>query len=84
MKIPQRDHLAILNEIDEKLSCFGFHEAQQTLKEEVRASFSGSELCLRSGSQLLKLTKDQAVKDVIGKLVDEFIEYCRFNGLEPH
>jgi hypothetical protein len=50
-----RHHLEILDEIDKLLVDKGLDDERQPLEFEIRASATGSELCLRSGSKLLTL-----------------------------
>ena len=79
-----RHHLAILDDIDKLLADKGLEEERRQLEAEIRASTTGSELCLRSGSKLLTLQKmDKKFSAVAGHLIKEFISYCHVNGLKP-
>jgi hypothetical protein len=79
-----RHHLEILDEIDKLLVDKGLDEERQQLEFEVRASATGSELCLRSGSKLLALQNtDKQFASVAGHLIKEFVAYCHANGLYP-
>ena len=79
-----RNHLEILEEIDRLLAENGLEDERQQLEFEVRASFTGSELCLRSASKLLTLqTKNMKVDRAVGPQIKELVSYCRSNGLYP-
>jgi hypothetical protein len=79
-----RHHLEILNEIDKVLAENGLEEVRQQLEFEIRASATGSELCLKSGSKLLTFQNiDKKFSPVVGHLIKEFISYCHTNGLRP-
>ena len=80
-----RNHYEILEEIMGVLAKKGLNEEKQALESEISASSTGSELCLRSGSELLRLQKtSERVHRVLGQLIREFISYCHKNGLYPH
>jgi len=77
-----RHHLEILDEIDKLLADKGLEDQRQQLEFEIRASATGSELCLRSGSILLTLQNtDNQFSLVTGHLIKEFVSYCHANGL---
>lgn len=79
-----RHHLEILGDIDKLLVDNGLEEEREQLESEIRASTTGSELCLRSGSKLLTLQNtDRQFSSVVGHLIKEFISYCHANGLYP-
>lgn len=79
-----RNHLEILEDIDKLLADNGLEEERQQLEYEIRASSTGGELCLRSGSKLLTLqSRNKQVAFSIGHLIKEFIAYCHANGLYP-
>ncbi len=79
-----RHHLEILKSIDKILSEKKFEDERKLLEFEVRASATGSELCLRVGSKLLALQNtNQRFDFVVGDLIEEFISYCHANGLYP-
>lgn len=79
-----RNHYEILEEIMGVLSKKGLNEEKQTLESEISASSTGSELCLRSGSALLRLQRtSERVNRLLGQLIREFISYCHKNGLYP-
>lgn len=79
-----RHHLEILDEIDKLLADNGLETERQQLEFEIRASATGSELCLRSGSKLLSLQyRDKYFSSVAGHLINEFVSYCHANGLYP-
>lgn len=79
-----RNHLEILKEIDKLLADNALEDERQQLEFEVRASFTGSELCLRSASKLLALqNKNKQVDKVVGHQIKELVSYCRSNGLYP-
>lgn len=79
-----RNHLEILDEIDKLLADNELEDERQQLEFEVRASFTGSELCLRSASKLLALqNKNKQVDKVVGQQIKELVSYCRSNGLYP-
>lgn len=79
-----RNHLEILKDIDKILADNGLEDERQQLEFEISASFTGSELCLRSASKLLTLqsTSNQLYKTV-GHLIRELVSYCHANGLYP-
>ncbi len=75
-----RNHLEILDEIDKLLAHEGLDEEREQLEFEVTASFTGSELCLRSASKLLTLkNKSKQVDKAVGHLIRELVSYCRSN-----
>jgi len=79
-----RNHLEILKKIDKLLLDNGFEDERQKLEDEVRASFSGSELCLRSASKLLTLQEmNKQISPVVGHQIKELVSYCHHNGLYP-
>lgn len=79
-----RNHLEIIDEIDKLLADNELEDERQQLKFEVRASFTGSELCLRTASKLLALqNKNKQVDKVVGQQIKELVSYCRSNGLYP-
>jgi hypothetical protein len=79
-----RNHYEILEEIMAILATKGLNEEKRTLESEISASSTGSELCLRSGSTLLRLQKtSERVHSQLGQLIREFISYCHKNGLYP-
>lgn len=79
-----RHHFKILDEIDKLIADNGFENERQQLEIEIRASATGSELCLRSGSKLITLQNtDRQFSSVAGHLIEEFISYCYANGLYP-
>jgi hypothetical protein len=79
-----RHHLEILDEIDKLLADKGLENERQQLEFEIRASATGSELYLRSGSKLLTLQNtDTQFSSVAGHLIKEFVSYCHANGLYP-
>jgi hypothetical protein len=79
-----RNHLEILEEIDKLLADNGLEDERTQLEFEVRASVTGSELCLRSGSKLLTLqNRSKQVSFSVGHLIKELISYCHANGLYP-
>lgn len=79
-----RHHLEILDEIDKLLADNGLEDERQQLEFEIRASATGSELCLRSGSKLLTLQNtDRKFTSIAGHLVKEFVSYRHANGLYP-
>lgn len=79
-----RHHLEILDDIDKLLADNGLEDERQQLESEIRASATGSELCLRSGSKLLTLQNtDSQFSSVAVHLIKEFIYYCHANGLYP-
>ena len=79
-----RGHLEILDEIDKLLLDNGLEEERRQLETEIRASFIGSELCLRAGSKLLALQNtNKRFSSVVGHLIKEFVSYCHKNGLYP-
>ena len=79
-----RGHLEILNEIDRLLVDSGLESERQQLENEIRASFTGGELCLRAGSKLLTLQNTNSqISPLVGHLIKEFISYCHANGLYP-
>ena len=79
-----RNHLEILDEIEKLLADNGLDEEKQQLEFEIGASFTGSELCLRSASKLLTLkNKSKHVNNAVGHLIKELVSYCRSNGLYP-
>ncbi|MEO6233296.1 MAG: hypothetical protein ABJB11_04895 [Ferruginibacter sp.] len=83
-KTPTRNHLEILDDINKLLSVNGLHEEKEQLELEISASFTGSELCLRSASKLLTLQdKNKQVNKIVGHLTRELVSYCRSNGLYP-
>ncbi len=81
MEKPKRHHLEILNSINELLVTSGFSKEAEELKNEISASSTGSELCMRCGSILLIYLNNRKLKQAIGKQIDEFNNYCQFNGL---
>jgi hypothetical protein len=79
-----RGHLEILAEIDKLLADNGLETERLQLETEVRASSTGGELCVRSGSKLLTLQNtNKHFSSVVGHLIKEFISYCHKNGLYP-
>ena len=79
-----RNHLEILDDIDKLLVDNGLENERLQLEFEIRASSTGSELCLRSASKLLTLqNKNKQIDKVVGHLITELISYCRANGLFP-
>ncbi len=79
-----RNHLEILKDIDKLLADNGLDDEQRELEFEIRASSTGSELCLRSGSKLLTLQNtNKKFSSLVGHLIKEFISYCHKNGLYP-
>lgn len=79
-----RTHLEILDEIDKLLADNELEDERQQVEFEVRASCTGSELCLRSASKLLALqNKSKQVDKVVGHQIKELVSYCRSNGLYP-
>ncbi|PKQ44924.1 hypothetical protein [Confluentibacter flavum] len=83
MNQPTKNHLEILKEIIILLKNSGFETEQILLENEISASSTGGEICLRCGSLLLTLNKQKKIKKVIGGLTSELIDYCHFNGIEP-
>lgn len=73
-----RDHLAIIEDIDKFLTQNNLTSQLIAFQREVQASSTGSELCLRVGSWL-----KSADTDCLKGLKDEFLSYCRSNGLYP-
>ncbi len=66
------------------LSEGGFAEERQQLENEIRASSTGSELCLMAGAKLLSFQiNNSSIKSSVGHLINEFIAYCHHNGLYP-
>ena len=79
-----RSHLNILEDIISIFSKNGLEEEQEQLDNEMKASFTGSELCLRSASKLLTLeSSNKDVKILAGHLINELVKYCKANGLYP-
>ena len=79
-----RNHLEILDEIDQLLADRGLEDERQQLEFEIKASSTGGELCARSGSKLLTLQNtNKQIDPIIGHLIKEFISYCHHNGLYP-
>ncbi len=79
-----RNHLEILNDIDKLLADNSFEVERKQIESEIRASATAIELCLRSGSILLKLqNKNKRFSTIAGNLIKEFISYCHVNGLYP-
>jgi hypothetical protein len=79
-----RTPLEILEEIRKTLKENQFIFELEQLNGEINASSTGGELCVRSGSLLLTLQKqNQKVKKTIGHLIDEFIVYCNSVNLFP-
>ena len=70
-----RYHPEIVKDIEQFLSANNLNEA---LQNEIQASATGSELCLRVGSWL-----QSHEKNGLRELADEFILYCHANGLYP-
>lgn len=69
-----RHHLEILAEIDKLLLGNGLEDEGQELEDEVRASFSGSELCLRSASKLLTLQRrNKRISSAVGHQIKELV-----------
>ncbi|SFZ95311.1 hypothetical protein SAMN05428642_1271 [Flaviramulus basaltis] len=83
MNQPTKNHLEILEEIIRLLKNNGFEAEQILLENEISASSTGGEICLRCGSLLLTLNKQKKIKKVIGELTFELIDYCHYNGLDP-
>ena len=81
MKKPSRNHLEILSSINELLVASGFSKEAEELINEISTSYTGSELCMRCGSILLIYRNNKKLNQVIGKQIDEFNNYCQFNGL---
>ncbi|HMH32136.1 MAG TPA: hypothetical protein VK543_03850 [Puia sp.] len=79
-----RYHLDILKDLQDFLSENNLTIELQSLHNEVLASSTGGELCMRVGSWLLTFRVTNR-KDALGmdKLITEFIDYCHFNGLFP-
>ena len=79
-----RNHLEILAEIDKLLADRGLESERQQLEFEIRASSTGGEICIRSGSKLLTLQNtNKQIAPIIGHLIKELISYCHYNGLYP-
>jgi succinylarginine dihydrolase len=79
-----RNHLQILEDIDNLLAENGFVNERKQLDFEISASATGGELCLRCGSKLLTLQSTSSqLTLVMGHLIKEFISYCHTNGLYP-
>ena len=79
-----RNHLVILEDIDKLLADNELQDELQQLEFEIRASATGSELCLRTGSKLLTLQNtNEYFTSMVGHLIKEFISYCHKNGLYP-
>ena len=77
-----QNHLEILDDIDKLLADNELEDERQQVEFEIRASCTGSELCLRSASKLLTLqNKNKQVDKAVGHLIGELISYCRSNGL---
>jgi len=77
-------HVEILDEIVKVLADNGFESETEQLQDEIRACFTGSELCLRCGSKLLTLQNtNKQLSPLVGRLIREFISYCHANGLYP-
>ena len=74
-----RYHLDILTDIEQFLTASHMESEFRSLEDEVRASATGTELCLRVGSWLLSHKEIAGLKD----LRFEFIDYCNYNRLYP-
>ncbi|WP_338731360.1 hypothetical protein [Mangrovimonas cancribranchiae] len=78
-----KNHLEILKEIIALLKNNGLKTEQIQLENEIAESSTGGEICMRSASLLLSLNQQEKIKNVIGQLTSELIDYCHLNGLEP-
>lgn len=83
MTRPTRNHIEILTDIDSILKNEKLDSERLLLENEIKSSSTGSEICLRAGSTLLTLRKNKEIEIFIGKEIDEFISYCKHNGLYP-
>jgi hypothetical protein len=83
MNQPTKNHLEILKEIIGLLKSNGFETEHILLENEISASSTGGEICMRCGSLLLTLNQQKNIKTVIGKLTSELIDYCHLNELQP-
>ena len=83
MTQPTKNHLEILKEIIGLLKKNGFKTERILLENEISESSTGGEICIRSTSLLLTLNRQEKIKEVIGQLTSELIDYCHLNGLEP-
>jgi hypothetical protein len=73
-----RHHLEIIKDIEAVLSLKRVDKELAELRQEIRASSTGSELCLRVGTWLSSNERYD-----LKQLREEFELYCHSNGLYP-
>jgi hypothetical protein len=83
MKKQNRTYLEILDDINEVLANSGFSIEAEELKNEIKSSFTSTEICLRCGSKLLSYQNNKKLTNLIRIQINEFIDYCHFIGLFP-
>ena len=75
------NHLEAIDEIIHQLKARGLNYDSRILKNEVRSSATGGELCSRVGSTLLAMKNQQTVNEAIGTQIDQFVNFCHSQGL---
>jgi hypothetical protein len=73
--------LEAIDNILNELKLYGLDYDAKYLENEVRSSATGGELCSRFGSTLLAMQNKKEVKDAIGPLIEQFVDYCFSIGL---
>lgn len=72
----------IYNQIIEKLDKFGYNYISGDLNKLLRAAATGGEGLESSGSYLFDLKKNNpAAYEIIKDLIEEYLEYCKQNGI---
>jgi len=75
------NHLEVIDDIMRQLQAHGLNYDSKYLKNEVRSSATGGELCSRVGSTLLAMKNKQEVKKAIGPQIEQFVNFCYSQGL---
>jgi hypothetical protein len=75
------NHLVKLDRIIKILKDSNLQNEARELALQIEGSFTGTELCAKSGFLLVEFKKNQKIVEVIGKEIDDFLYYCSKNGI---
>lgn len=78
---PMRTHLDIISDLNAELLANGFEYEFKALKNEVSHHFTATELIGEVGSLLLKMQQKESIKNSVGGLIDEFVQYSKNAGI---
>ena len=81
MKKKRDDYLEMLDYIVNTLKKSGYNIEANKLEHEISASFTSTELYLRSGSILMGFKSRIEITELIGNEIESFLNFCSKQGL---